>query len=203
VDDNGAFAEYLVSSTHTLIRLPDSMSFEDAAQLGVSSFTASQMLWETLDLPRPTDASPPHEPITLLVWGGASATGQYAIQFAKLAGIKVITTASPKHFDRLKKLGADECFDYKDPEVSAKIRAATGNKLKNAADCISEESTYPLVSSALSEEGGKVSCINPSPENAREGVTFKMSFATDMLGKVTYFLHLARHASLCRLCLGV
>jgi NADPH:quinone reductase-like Zn-dependent oxidoreductase len=172
-----------------LIRLPDKFTFENAAQLGVSAFTTAQMLWESqTDLPKISfgGSGTSSESIPLLVWSGASSTGHYVIQFAKLAGLKVITTSSPKHFDRLKELGADEVFDYNDPDVSKKIREATGNKLKYVADCISEETTFDKVSESLGSEGGIISCILPYKKELRSGVEARLSLAYNLLGEVSF-----------------
>lgn len=42
-----------------------------------------------------------------------TSVGRFAIQLAKLSGLKVATTASRKNWDRLKELGADLVVDYK------------------------------------------------------------------------------------------
>lgn len=42
-----------------------------------------------------------------------TSVGRFAIQLAKLSGLKVVTTASRKNWDRLKGLGADLVVDYK------------------------------------------------------------------------------------------
>jgi NADPH:quinone reductase-like Zn-dependent oxidoreductase len=171
-----------------LIRLPDFYSFEDAAQLGISALTTCQLLWESLpDLPKPFEEPKSSEPSTLLVWSGATATGHYVIQYAKLAGIKVITTSSPKHFDRLKKLGADLCFDYNDPEVVTKIREVTGRKLRHAADCMSVEASLKLVNDCMGDEGGVISgFLSGTNEgvNLKMGVTAKASMVYNLLGEV-------------------
>jgi NADPH:quinone reductase-like Zn-dependent oxidoreductase len=46
-----------------------------------------------------------------LVYGGSTAVGLFAVQLAKLAGYKVVATASPKNFDLVKSYGADEVVD--------------------------------------------------------------------------------------------
>src|SRR5713226_2461035 len=121
---NGAFSEYLVTDAELqAVPIPSGWSFEEAAQLGVSPLTALQCLHESLELPSPFEARPTHgQPQrTILIWGGSSALGQYAIQFAKLGGLRVVTTASSKNFDLLKELGADEVFDHRDEGVVEKI----------------------------------------------------------------------------------
>ena len=49
---------------------------------------------------------------TLLIWGGSTSVGSNAIQLAVGAGYEVITTASPRNFDYVKRLGASQVFDY-------------------------------------------------------------------------------------------
>lgn len=48
----------------------------------------------------------------VLIHAGAGGVGTYAIQLAKNAGAYVITTASPRNHELVKKLGADEVIDY-------------------------------------------------------------------------------------------
>jgi NADPH:quinone reductase-like Zn-dependent oxidoreductase len=177
---NGAYAEYVVAESECgIVPIPEGWSFEEAAQLGVAPFTALQCLHETLELPSPFDARlGPQRPI--LIWGGASSVGQYAIQFAKLGGFRVITTASPKNFDLVKGLGADEVFDYRDEGVVEKIRAATDNALEIAVDTISEGKTPEHVAGSIGDKGGRVAIILPY-ESPRPDVKVKFSMAPDLL----------------------
>ncbi|KAH9967149.1 chaperonin 10-like protein [Russula dissimulans] len=50
---NGAFAEYLVTLADFVVHVPDTWSFEDAAQLGIAPLTALRVLYEMLELPEP------------------------------------------------------------------------------------------------------------------------------------------------------
>ncbi|KAF8266444.1 hypothetical protein EI94DRAFT_1849429 [Lactarius quietus] len=56
----------------------------------------------------------------------------------KLAGFHVIMTASPKNFDLVKDLGADEVFDYCNEGVIEKIHTTTGNTLDLTVNTVSE-----------------------------------------------------------------
>lgn len=82
---DGAFAESIVVKADIGLRVPGSMSFEEAATLGVAVITCGQALFMKMKLPRPQSTGPlgstgEH----LLIYGGSSATGSIAIQFAKL-----------------------------------------------------------------------------------------------------------------------
>jgi NADPH:quinone reductase-like Zn-dependent oxidoreductase len=65
--------------------------------------TCGQALYQSLGLPLP-----PSSPLskTIFIYGGSSATGGLAIQYAKLSGYKVITSCSPHNFDYVKNVGA-------------------------------------------------------------------------------------------------
>ncbi|THH17162.1 hypothetical protein EW146_g3605 [Bondarzewia mesenterica] len=178
---NGAFSEYVTADAERVLHIPDTWSFEDAAQLGVATYTTAQCLYEShTDLPTPLE--PTSTPIPLLVWGGTSSVGQYVVQFAKLSGLYVITTASPKNFDLVKALGADEVFDYNDPEVSKKIKDSTQGKLTHAVDCISAGKTPVQISDALSDAGGTVAAILVY-ESPRPSVKVNFSLGYELLGE--------------------
>ncbi|KAI9433179.1 dehydrogenase [Lactarius indigo] len=190
VSANGSFAEYVVADAERgIVPIPESWSFEEAAQLGVAPFTALQCLHETLELPSPFEAlSGPQR--TILIWGGASSVGQYVIQFAKLGGLRVITTASPKNFDLVKGLGADEVFDYRDESIVENIRAATNNALDIAVDTISDGKTPVQVAGAIGDKGGRVAIILPY-ESPRPDVKVRFSMAPDLLKSVRSSYRLA------------
>jgi len=63
-------------------KTPNGMSFEDTATLGVGVTTVGQALYMTLKLPLPTEPAKTSFPI--LIYGGSTATGTLAIQYAKL-----------------------------------------------------------------------------------------------------------------------
>lgn len=76
----------------------------------------------------------------ILIWGGASTCGSAAIQVAKAAGFNpIFATASARNHDVLKQLGATQCFDYRDPDVTSQIREAvqkSGKPLTTVFDAV-------------------------------------------------------------------
>ncbi|KAI1739292.1 GroES-like protein [Xylaria scruposa] len=151
--DNGAFGEYLVAKEHIQLKIPDNVTDEEAATLGVSVTTVGQGLYKTLKLPLPNN--PAKTPFPVLIYGGSTATGIYGIKYAKASGLTVIATASPHNFELLKAAGADHVFDYKSPTVGADIRALTENKLKYAWDCTGYGGAISAAALSDNEEGGK------------------------------------------------
>ncbi|KAJ7220053.1 dehydrogenase [Mycena pura] len=190
-ETGGSFAEYCVADAHVLISLPDSLDYEAAAGLGLAAFTAAQALW--ISQPGlPTPSAPGSTPFPILVWSGASAVGQYTVQLAKLSGLQVIATASPKNHALVRALGADAVFDYRDPEVAAKIRAFTDGKLAHAVDCISDATTTRQVVGSLGNGGGRISLVLAEPVEA-PGVKAQFSLVYTLLGKA--FEHPMRYAA--------
>ncbi|KAK9794261.1 putative Chaperonin 10-like protein [Seiridium cardinale] len=160
--DDGAFSPYAVAKADIALRIPDNLSFEQAATLGVSITTVGQGLYRALKLPLPTQPLETPEPI--LIYGGSTATGIFGIQFAKLSGYTVISTSSAQHHDYLRELGADAVFDYKSPTCGADIKAwveGRGQKLRKAWDCVSVESSGEICARALADdkEGGTYSAL--------------------------------------------
>ena len=96
-----------------------------------------------------------------------AAVGQCLIQLAHASGYKIVTTASPRNFELVKSLGADEVFDYKDPQVVTKIKNATGHSITSAVDAISEADSQKISAESLSPAGGKIILV----QYPKEGVT--------------------------------
>lgn len=132
------------------MKIPEWMSFEDASTIPLGAITCGQAMYENMKLPFPTSPATKKEPI--LIYGGSSATGMLAIQYAVLSGMEVITTCSPRNFDLVKSLGASSAYDYKSPTCGQDIRRDTGNQLFYAFDCISEGPSPSICAEALSSE---------------------------------------------------
>ncbi|KAL4738898.1 chaperonin 10-like protein [Aspergillus similis] len=167
--EDGTFAEYIVAKGDIQMGIPENLSFDEAATLGVGIITVGQALYQSLGLALPTEPSKDGE--TLFIYGGSTATGSLAIQFAKLSGYRVITTCSPHNFEFVKSLGADEVFSYKDADAAAKIRAYTNDSLALVLDTISTESSAKFCDEAISTRGGDYTAllkIGIERENVRD-----------------------------------
>ncbi|TGJ79050.1 hypothetical protein E0Z10_g9709 [Xylaria hypoxylon] len=167
----GAYAEYLVAGSSFVWAVPDSVSFQDASTIALPFATAMQAMFQRLGLPEPS--KPATSAFPVLINGGASSVGLYAVQLAKLAGLHVIATGSKQNHDLLTSLGADVVVDYKDAAWPEKVRELSHDKLQHAFDCISEKETTAAVSRALSStKGGHIVCILPrKTSELPEGLT--------------------------------
>ncbi|PQE14706.1 zinc-binding oxidoreductase protein [Rutstroemia sp. NJR-2017a BBW] len=152
---DGIFVEYAAVKGDTTMKLPNNISFEDASTIGLGAITVGQGLFQKnkgLGLESPGEGNANGE--WILIYGGSTATGTLGIQFAKLAGYNVITTASPHNHELVKSRGADAVFDYKDPSSASKIREFTGNKLRYAWDANGDDASAKYCAEALSSEAG-------------------------------------------------
>lgn len=129
---------------HTVVPIPSNLSFEEASCLGVAGLTAAMALWLWLEVP----GSPTVVPQTisksgyLLIWGGSTITGQFAIQIAALAGLKVIAVTSAKTVELVRTLGAEHTVirDGKTgDELISEIRAIAGDDITRGIDLVGPE----------------------------------------------------------------
>ncbi|KAE8143761.1 zinc-binding oxidoreductase [Aspergillus pseudotamarii] len=171
--EDGAFAEYIVAKGDLQMKIPDYLTFQEATTLGLGVTTAGQGLYQGLKLALPTNPIKEAQPI--LIYGGSTATGTLAIQFAKISGYKVLTTCSPRNFDQVKRLGADAVFDYRDPGSADRIKELTNDNLKLVFDTISSEDSARYCDRAISSGGGDYSALLPlaieRPKNVNHGAT--------------------------------
>lgn len=118
---NGTAQEYVVLPATHAVRLPDNASFDLGASLGIPALTAHRCL--TASGPnylRPGSLTGR----TVLVAGGAGAVGHAAIQLARWAGARVITTVSgPVKEELARNAGADHVINYRTQNAATEIRA--------------------------------------------------------------------------------
>lgn len=78
----GAFAEFVAIPGDLLLRVPEGMSFAQAATLGTGLATAGLVLYQTLNLPWPFNTSASGQYV--LVYGGGTAAGCIIVQLLRL-----------------------------------------------------------------------------------------------------------------------
>lgn len=185
--DKGSFAEYLKTDADLAWKVPDGVSDTDAPTYGVSAVTAVLVLNGRLGLPFPstTPASPKSEAV--FIYAGATSAGLYHIEIAKAAGYTVVTTASPRSFDLVKRYGADAVFDYKSPTVAADIIKEYPG-LTKAVDCFSEGNSTSICAEVLKPSGGKVITLLPNGKSSTPGVSYDLIMAYTGFGHAFQWL---------------
>lgn len=81
--ENGAFGRYIAVKGDLQMHIPEDISFEAASTVGVGIGTVGYGLYHVLNLRYPGPESKDLGE-TVLIYGGSTATGSIAIQFAKL-----------------------------------------------------------------------------------------------------------------------
>lgn len=107
----------------------------------------------------------PQDNQAVLIWGGGSSVGTLTIQSAKSIGFIVYTTASPKHNDFFKKLGADAVFDYHASDVVSQIvdTVKKDGVTLQTASCIVDGSLQPTLDELKATKGDAVAKVAHTP----------------------------------------
>ena len=151
----GCFQDLVVVPQHTVLPIPGDLSFESAACLGVAALTAAMTLWKWLQVSRGVQSlgSSSAERECLLIWGGSTVTGQYAVQIAVQSGLEVIAVTSSKTKVLVESLGAHTVVvrdGRTNDEIVKSIRAVGRDRITRALDLVGNE-TAPFSLQTLSK----------------------------------------------------
>ena len=105
----GAFAQYVAVSQDALAAKPANLTFEQAAAVGVSAFTALQAL-------RDHGNVEPGQKV--LVVGASGGVGTFAVQIAKSLSAEVTGVCSTRNVDMVRSIGADHVIDYTEEDFT-------------------------------------------------------------------------------------
>ncbi|WP_439661781.1 medium chain dehydrogenase/reductase family protein [Lentzea sp. HUAS TT2] len=108
----GGWASHLIVEAADLVPVPDGVDAAAAETVVVNGVTAWQMMYRQAKVKRGD---------TIVVLGANGGVGSTLVQLARHAGIKVIGTASARHHDAVRELGAIP-VDYRDPNMYDRIR---------------------------------------------------------------------------------
>jgi NADPH:quinone reductase-like Zn-dependent oxidoreductase len=160
--------------------VPDSIPLENAGvlPLSVSTSAAALFMKTFLGLPTPTTSPSPNGKKAILVWGASGSVGGSGVQFGRAAGLTVVATSSPRSFDYVKSLGAEEVFNYADAEVATKIVEYLKSKqlsLDSVFDSISEggsvEKSFEVLQKLNGQAGGRyIGVLNVASKPTPAGV---------------------------------
>ena len=162
--NDGSYAEYARLPEVNLIRMPDSLSFEQAASLPLVLETAWRMLVTRARI----------EPGQfVLIWGAAGGLGVVAIQICRLfSAIPVAVVSSTDKANLVRKLGAEHVIDRKSEDVQARVREITGRR---GVDVVFEhvgEATWEQSVAALKWGGTIVVCGATTGYEAKTDLRF-------------------------------
>ena len=142
----GAFAEYVAINKKDLAKIPEYLSFNEAAAIPLTALTA----YQALDILQVKSGE------TLFISGGSGGFGAMAVPLAKARGIKVITNGSLENKERVLALGAEQFLDYKTEDYAQLLHDVDG-----VIDTIGGKETEKQFS--ILKQGGKLVSLKGMP----------------------------------------
>ena len=142
----GAFAEYVAINKKDLAKIPEYLSFNEAAAIPLTALTA----YQALDILQVKSGE------TLFISGGSGGFGAMAVPLAKTRGIKVITNGSLENKERVLALGAELFLDYKTEDYAQLLHDVDG-----VIDTIGGKETEKQFS--ILKQGGKLVSLKGMP----------------------------------------
>jgi NADPH:quinone reductase-like Zn-dependent oxidoreductase len=148
---DGTLAEFVSLDEDGWVRMPSSLSFEQAATLPCAGPTA----WNAL-----MRAGTPIKPGDTVLCLGTGGVSMFALQFARAAGARVIvTSSSDEKIERARKLGASDGVNYqRHPDWEKEVLRLTGGR---GVDCVIENGGIGTLARSFEcvGWGGKVALI--------------------------------------------
>jgi len=147
----GAYSTERVMPAAPLFKLPDSVSFEDAAASTMRGLSATYWLMKADPRLKAGD--------TILLHAAAGGVGLLAVQIAKMLGLHVIGTVSSEEKAALAKAhGCDEIIFYRPEDVAARVKELTqGEGVQTVFDGVGKD-TYEGSLKSLRRRGMLVAC---------------------------------------------
>lgn len=191
---DGAFAEYAIAWSHTTFLLPDNIKYEEGATLPLAAMTAAIGLYLNLGLPEPWKPLEKDEKLPLIVYGGASAVGAFAIKYAKQSNIHPLIVVAGKGKDYAETLidrsKGDTIVNYRegDDAVVAGIKKALKDNNLDAVyhcmDAVSEHNSYVNVGKVMESNKSKSKICLVLPGKKYEGIPDHVEQSMSMVGRV-------------------
>lgn len=172
--NDGTFAEYVAIETIRVAKKPKNLSFTEAAGVPLTYETSNQVL---LAYGLKKDEK-------VLVIGGGSACGAFAVQLAVHTGAQVTTTCSTANVDRVKQFGA-HVIDYSKSKWWDELK---GQNFDLVFDAVGEAEAYDHAAHILKKGGTffEISTSGPAvADYPRRGLLVETSKAHEQLAHAT------------------
>lgn len=146
---SGTYGEEIVLPVRKAAKIPERMSWSEAAAIVTPGITAYNLINHLLDL-QPTD--------TVMVEGASGAVGMSLVQLLHTKGIRTLASASKKNEEKIRRLGVSDfsAYDQEDP----------GIKLQEQADVVIDATKGSVKGESgiqIMKEGGRYISLNDLP----------------------------------------
>ncbi|KAI0316238.1 GroES-like protein [Amylostereum chailletii] len=175
--DRCTLQQYALGDAIRCAKIPENLSFDEASTIPLGLATAAIGMYHApVSIPDQGGGAGLIAPWTggvgkyagqaVVVFGGSSSVGQFALQLAKLSGFSpIITTASKNNEAYCKSAGATHVIDYRDvhyDNVPAAILKITDNSVPLVYDAISSEASQKAGWAILGRGGSMVVTLPPA-----------------------------------------
>ncbi|QRW25447.1 Zinc-binding dehydrogenase [Rhizoctonia solani] len=172
--DQASFQEFTIVETDIITKTPENINDDQASTIPTGAFTAYSGLFQRSGVAPPLNG-PTAIGKSVLILGGSSSVGQYAIQFARIAGFShIVTTASSQHASLLKSLGATHVCDRSADAQTIQSAFPATSPVSLVFDTISIESTQTLAFDVLGTPSpvpnARVSILHFPAESLKEKI---------------------------------
>lgn len=173
-----SYAEYTRARASVTVKMPNNLSFAEAASIPLAGQTAWEALLEQGHLKNGD---------RVLIHAGAGGVGSLAIQIAKHFRANVASTASGKNKDFLTALGVDHFIDYKTEDFEQTL-----NEIDLVLDPLGGETQEKSLH--VLKKNGRLVSLNQEPDEAKlkklgiTGTVFSMSPTGERLQKLADLL---------------
>jgi NADPH2:quinone reductase len=151
----GTDSEFHLVDERIVGKKPANLSFAEAAGLPLTSITAWEAIFDRLGI----DQYGSDGGKSILLIGGAGGVGSIGIQLAKLAGLKVFTTASRQETrDWCQKMGADHVLDHREP-LKPRLERLGNADIDFIANFVNTEAYWKQMAELIRPQG-RICCIN-------------------------------------------
>lgn len=181
---HGTFAEYAIAPAHMTFRIPEHLSFEEAATIPLAAHTAALALYVDLNIPLPFTKARGldvnlHHKNPILIYGITSSCGAFAAKFARLSGLSPIIGVAGRAVDLANTL-ADYVVDYRSGEdaLITSIQTILEKEglppmLPRVFDAISEDGSLEATLRIIDPNTGIVNTLLPPKLFARDKEAFE------------------------------
>lgn len=166
----GCYAENVCMAADAVALKPKKINFAQASSIPLAGLTAWQSLFDIGKLRKGE---------TVLIHAGAGGVGSLAIQFAKNAGVRVITTANQQNHDYVQKLGADIVIDYTKENFADKIKALFPAGIDLVYDTVGGETCQKSLN-VIKDNGRLVSILERFDQKANNPRGITCSYVVGM-----------------------
>ncbi|KAF8524571.1 GroES-like protein [Hysterangium stoloniferum] len=165
-NDKATFQQYTTCPVDILAKIPDNITFDQAASIPLGLATAAVGYYNPVEtgggLTAPwAGGEGKYKGQGIVIFGGSSSVGQYAIQLARISGFSpIVTTTSPHNADLVKSLGATHVIDRK-ADVVAEAKKILTTPPQYIYDAIADSSTQVQAWQILGANGTLILVIPP------------------------------------------